>query len=156
MQNLYDTKAWRAYTYNTQVCTACTLLKYCTAYTLLKHSQLTELPSMYTAYTIFKHSQLTQFSPVHCTIKRFVWVNAKFGTCTVVSVNGTLIKDKMRWFKGECAHFSCNKRPIYTLEGASTKFSTNSHETDNSVHQIKVQATKIICCQKATVTFQQY
>ncbi len=56
-----------------------------------------------------------------------------FGTCTVVSVNGTLVEDKMRGFKGECAHFSFNKCPIYTQDGASAKFSTNSQETDNSV-----------------------
>ncbi len=37
----------------------------------------------------------------------------------------------MRRFKGECEHFSFNKCPIYTHDGA--KFSTNSHETDNSV-----------------------
>ncbi len=43
-----------------------------------------------------------------------------------MSVNGTLVEDKMRRFKGECAHFSFN-------DGASAKFSTNSHETDNSV-----------------------
>jgi hypothetical protein len=30
------------------------------------------------------------------------------------------------------AHIFCNKCPIYTLDGASAKFSTNSHETDNS------------------------
>jgi hypothetical protein len=30
------------------------------------------------------------------------------------------------------AHFSCNKCPIYTLDGASAKFDTNSHGTDNS------------------------
>ncbi len=30
------------------------------------------------------------------------------------------------------AHVSFNKCPIY--DGASAKFSTNSHETDNSVH----------------------
>jgi hypothetical protein len=29
--------------------------------------------------------------------------------------------------------FSFNKYPIYTHKGASAKFSTNSHETDNSV-----------------------
>ncbi len=39
----------------------------------------------------------------------------------------------MRRFKGECAHFSHNKCPIYTHDGASAKFSTNSHETDYSV-----------------------
>ncbi len=48
-------------------------------------------------------------------------------------VNGTLVEDKMRRFKGECAHFSFNKCPIYTHDGASAKFSTNSDETDNSV-----------------------
>jgi hypothetical protein len=36
-------------------------------------------------------------------------------------------------FMGECAHFSFNKCPIYTHDGASAKFSTNSHATDNSV-----------------------
>jgi hypothetical protein len=50
-----------------------------------------------------------------------------------VSVNGTLIEDKMRRFKGKYAHFSFNKCPIYTHGSASAKFSTNSHETDNSV-----------------------
>jgi hypothetical protein len=45
----------------------------------------------------------------------------------------TLIEDKMRRFKSECAHFSFNKCPIYTHDDASTKFSTNSHKTDNSV-----------------------
>ncbi len=38
----------------------------------------------------------------------------------------------MRGFKGECAHFSLNKCPIYTNDGARAKFSTNSQETDNS------------------------
>jgi hypothetical protein len=50
-----------------------------------------------------------------------------------VSVNGTLVEDKMPGFKGEYAHFRFNKCPIYTHDGASAKFSTNSHETDNSV-----------------------
>ncbi len=50
-----------------------------------------------------------------------------------MSVNGTIVEDKMRSFKGECAHFSFNKSPIYTHDDASAKFSTNSHETDNSV-----------------------
>jgi hypothetical protein len=39
----------------------------------------------------------------------------------------------MRGFKAECANFSFNKCPIYTHDGASAKFSTNSHEKDNSV-----------------------
>ncbi len=50
-----------------------------------------------------------------------------------MSVNGTLVEDKIRIFKGECAHFSFNKCPIYIHDGASAKFSTNSHVTDNSV-----------------------
>ncbi len=70
---------------------------------------------------------------IHChTVIRFLWVSAKFCTCTVVSVKGTLVEDKMRRFKGEYAHFSFNKCPIYTNDGASAKFSTKSHETDNS------------------------
>jgi hypothetical protein len=36
-------------------------------------------------------------------------------------------------FKGECEHYSFNKCPIYTHDGASAKFSTNSQEMDNSV-----------------------
>jgi hypothetical protein len=31
-----------------------------------------------------------------CTVNRFVIVSAKFGTCIVVSVNGTLVEDKIR------------------------------------------------------------
>jgi hypothetical protein len=58
---------------------------------------------------------------------------AKFGTFTVDSVNGTLVKDKMYRFQDEYAHFSFKKCPIYTRDVASAKFSTNSHETDNSV-----------------------
>jgi hypothetical protein len=50
-----------------------------------------------------------------------------------MSVNGALVEDKMRRFKGECAHFRFKKCPIYTHDGASAKFSTNSHETDYSV-----------------------
>ncbi len=48
-------------------------------------------------------------------------------------VNGTQVEDKMRTFKGECAQFRFNKCPIYTHDGASAKFSTNSQETDYSV-----------------------
>jgi hypothetical protein len=50
-----------------------------------------------------------------------------------VYVNGTVDEDKMRRFKNECDHFSFNKCPIYTHDGASAKFNTNSHETDNNV-----------------------
>jgi hypothetical protein len=34
---------------------------------------------------------------------------------------------------GQCAHFSFKKCSIYTHDGASAKFSANSHETDHSV-----------------------
>jgi hypothetical protein len=50
----------------------------------------------------------------------------------VVSVNEILVEDKMRTFKCEYAQFSFNKCPIYTHDGASAKFSVNSHKTDNS------------------------
>jgi hypothetical protein len=66
------------------------------------------------------------------TVIRFVRVSAKFGTCTVVSVNVTLVEDKMHRFQSEYAHFRFNKCPIYTHDGASAKFNTISQETDNS------------------------
>jgi hypothetical protein len=58
-----------------------------------------------------------------------------------VSANGTLAEDKMRRFKSECAHFNFNKRPVYTHDGASYKFSTNSQETDNNAWDIKTSQT---------------
>jgi hypothetical protein len=58
-----------------------------------------------------------------------------------VRVNGTLVEDKMRRFKGECEHFRFNKCPIYTHDGASAKFSTNSQEKDNSA--VTVFATEV-------------
>ncbi len=63
---------------------------------------------------------------------RFLWVSSKFGTCTVVSVNGTLVKAKVCVFTLESTPFIFNKCPIFTHDGASAKFSTNSHETDYS------------------------
>ncbi len=63
-------------------------------------------------YVLVKSNNYTQC--IYTEI-RFVWVSAKFGTsCTVVSVNGALVEDKMRRFNGECAHFIFNKCPIYT------------------------------------------
>ncbi len=44
----------------------------------------------------------------------------------------TFFEDKMPRFKGECTHFSFNKCPIYTHDGASAKLSTISYEKDNS------------------------
>jgi hypothetical protein len=57
------------------------------------------------------------------TVICFVSTSAKFGPCTVVSVNATLVEDTMCKFKGECTQIS---------DGASAKFGTNLHETDNS------------------------
>ncbi len=50
-----------------------------------------------------------------------------------MSVEGTLVEDKIHKFKGKYAHFNFNKCPSYTHDGASAKFSTSTHETDNSV-----------------------
>ncbi len=72
-----------------------------------------------------------------CTVIRLVWVSAKFGICTVVTVNGTLVEAKMCTFTLESTHFIFNQCPIYTHDGASAKFRTNSQETDNSVCGIK-------------------
>jgi hypothetical protein len=49
-----------------------------------------------------------------------------------VSVNGTLVEAKMCVFPLESTHFIFNTCPIYTHDGASAKFSTNSHETEYS------------------------
>jgi hypothetical protein len=68
-------------------------------------------------------------------------VSAKFGTCTVVSVNGTLVEAKMCIFTLESTHFIFNECPIYTHDGASAKFSTNSHETAYSVQRALCRET---------------
>jgi hypothetical protein len=49
-----------------------------------------------------------------------------------VNVNGTLVEAKMWTFTLESTHFIFIKCPIYTHDGASSKFSTNSQETDYS------------------------
>ncbi len=69
------------------------------------------------------------------TVIRSVWVSAKIGTCTVVTVNVTLAEAKMCTFTLESTHFIFNMCPIYTHDGASAKFRTNSQETDYSVYQ---------------------
>ncbi len=84
-------------------------------------------------FTIWHHKQ-------GHTVIRFVWVSAKFGTCTVVSVNRTLIEDKMRSFKGECAYFSFSKCPICNHDSTRVKFSTNSHKTDNRAVQLQTHS----------------
>ncbi len=57
-----------------------------------------------------------------------------------MSINGTLVEVKMRRFKCECAYFSFKKCLFYIYDGASAKFSTNSHEMDNSV-SVEVTST---------------
>jgi hypothetical protein len=47
-----------------------------------------------------------------------------------MSVNGTLVEAKMCTFTLESTLFIFNMCPIYTHDGASAKFSTNSQETD--------------------------
>ncbi len=57
-----------------------------------------------------------------------------------MSVNETLVEAKMCKFTLDSTHFIFNKCPIYTHDGASAKFSTNSHETDYSVDCLKIPA----------------
>ncbi len=108
----------------------------CMEWTVLPCMEWTCLPCMlYTFYFIlnfffgggfffFKlYSALLHLPPLrfHCadgcwdrthTVIRFLWVRAKFNTCTVVRVNGTLVEDKMRRFKGECEHFASSSVPF--------------------------------------------
>ncbi len=72
-------------------------------------------------------------SGISRTVIRFVWVSARYGTCTVESVNWTLVAAKMCTFTLESTHFIFDKCPIYTHDGVSAKFSINSHETVYSV-----------------------
>jgi hypothetical protein len=62
---------------------------------------------------------------MHCYPLR---VSAKFGTCTVVSINGTIFEAKMCTFTLDSTHFIFNK--CHTHDGANVKFITNSHETE--------------------------
>ncbi len=59
---------------------------------------------------------------LECTVIRFLWVIAKFGACTVVSLNRTLLEAKICIFTLESTHFIVNKCSIYTHDGASAKF----------------------------------
>ncbi len=54
----------------------------------------------------------------------------------------------------EYAHFSFNKCPIYTQDGASAKFSTNSLETDNSAELSISSAKKAVILIVPTVSVQ--
>ncbi len=55
-----------------------------------------------------------------------------------MSVNGTLVEAKTCSFTLESSHFIYNKCSIYSHDGASAKFSTNSHETDYRAASILV------------------
>ncbi len=71
-------------------------------------------------------------NPFALTVIYFVSTSSIYIWDAVVSENGTLEEYKKHRFKRECANFSFNKCPIYTHDDASAKFSTNSHERDNS------------------------
>jgi hypothetical protein len=49
---------------------------------------------------------------IHCYPFRMSYCSAKFGTCTVVSVNGTLVEGKMCTFTLEPAHFIFTSVPF--------------------------------------------
>jgi hypothetical protein len=61
-----------------------------------------------------------------CTVIRFVWVSAKFGTCTVESVNGTLVAAKVR----KCAHSPLNQR---ILSSSSVPFTLTTVHVPNLI-----------------------
>ncbi len=75
----------------------------------------------------------------HYTVIRFVWVSAKFGTCTVVSANGTLVEAKMCTFTLEFTHFIFNKCPIYTSED-ETDYSVDIFLTRQRINNQMSQA----------------
>jgi hypothetical protein len=145
-----------------------------TVYPLAREYSITDASFLWKACEILKFSVFVLYriaQSVHCWLSQFlvvevlsreallflhtvihvVSIRAQFGTCTVVSVHGTLVEDKMRTFKSECAQFTFNKCPIiykkYTPDGASAKFSTNSHETDNNVQYVLVVVTCTLGCE---------
>ncbi len=77
---------------------------------------------------------------VFYTVILFDSTSAKFGTFTVASVNGTLVEDKMRRIKGECAHFSLKKCPLYTHNSTSAKCS--AYETVKTLFLAQVCSGK--------------
>jgi hypothetical protein len=66
--------------------------------------------------SIFKHWKLPHCNPFLLNLC-YIWHLHRR-----VSVNGTLVEDKMCRFKGECAHLIFNKCPTFTQDGASAKF----------------------------------
>jgi hypothetical protein len=55
------------------------------------------------------------------TVIRFVSTRTKFGSCTVVNVNWTLVIDKMRTFKGEGVPFPLTTVQVPNLALIETK-----------------------------------
>ncbi len=60
-------------------------------------------------------------------------VSAKFGTYTVMGLNGTLDEAEIFTFTLGYMHFIFNKCPIQDHDGANAKFTTTWDETDYSV-----------------------
>ncbi len=74
----------------------------------------------------------------------YALIFSKFVTCTVVSVNGTLVEDKMRRIKGECAHFSFNKFP-FTLTAVQVPNLALTHTPRITVHVFSLICSKHPC-----------
>ncbi len=75
-------------------------------------------------------------------------VDAKFGTCTVVGLNGTLVEAKMFTLTLECTHFFFNKCPIETHNGANATLRTSCEGTDYSARCIVCNSIHIVICMK--------
>ncbi len=67
-----------------------------------------------------------------CPVPRNISVKKQF--CQ--GINGTLVELKICTFTLESTRFTFDKCPISTHDGASVKFSTNSHETEYSEETI--------------------
>ncbi len=61
-----------------------------------------------------------------------------------MSVKGTLVEAKLCTFTLESKHFLFNRCPNYTHDGASAKFSNNSHKTDYSAALCKYGVQEIL------------
>jgi hypothetical protein len=69
--------------------------------------------TVFTALCEYAEAALAVLKPnVSCTVIRFVCFRAKFGTCTVVRVNWTLVESKMCTFTLESTHFIFNMCPL--------------------------------------------
>ena len=82
------------------------------------------------AYFKCKCEKNCTFSNILQKVKSYFFANIYHSPCDSYWNSKKSIKLKPPI---EYTHFIFNKRPIYTHDGASVKFSTNSHETDYSV-----------------------